>query len=233
MQVGQVIITSSGSGKSTNRLTARTENIDDALTQQLCVLCPSRNSLEYGQRESIGYAAVGEGQFGFYRSVAGPIDSQMQRQILSYVVVLSRYQFQRFDYHAPDVVHCLRTGGHLGLKSDPEPLLPMVELPDRFMTGMLGIRTSKLDTEKVQNGLSIHNQIGLLGVQRPLDLIGALFNETPIEQRADISFAIGRRANDNASFRMYVLHQHDNDLSREFAQAQIRPWSLGGVPAKA
>ncbi|MEL7497478.1 MAG: hypothetical protein AAFN77_07700 [Planctomycetota bacterium] len=230
MQAAQLVLSSSGSGESSNQLVARSESVTDELAQHLANIVPSRNSLEYGQRESICYSSVtvprlGE-RFAFVRSVVGPIDAQLQRQIISYAVVLERRQFQKFDFHAPNVIHCLRSSGGLILMNDPPPILPAVDLPDRFMRGLLGSRTSQDQCEKVSGGLTLHEQVGVLGAKRPLDLAAAIFNSIAIEERSALCFSVNRRANDASVFRMYVLSKDDKDLSREFAQQQIRPISL-------
>lgn len=225
MQVEQLIITSTGNGDSANRLIARSSGVDDQLTNQLCKLCPSRNSFEYGQRESTSFTQV-DGRFVFIRSLVSTIDEQLQRQIISYVVVLERHQFHKFDFHAPNVIYCLRSGGQMLFRSHKNPLLPKIDLPDRFMQGLLGSWTSCDDIEKVQSGLSIHEQIAVLGVKWPLDLVAAVYNAAELEQRATMSFSVGRRANDSVRFRIYVHHKHDADMSKEFARQQIRPWSL-------
>lgn len=225
MQVEQLIITSTGSGESSNRLVARSSRVDDKLIDQLCRLCPSRNSLEYGQRESTAFMPL-DNRFVFIRSMVSPVDEQLQRQIINYAVILEKRDFQKFEFHAPNVIYCLRSGGQMRFRSHENPMLPTIDLPDRFMQGLLGSWTSVEDTEKVQSGLSIHEQIAVLGSKWPLDLIAAAFNACDLEQRATMSFAVGRRANDSARFRIYVHHKYDADLSKEFAQQQIRPWSL-------
>lgn len=227
MEVEQLALSSTPNDEC--ELVARTPDLDEQTIQMIARWVPKRNSLEFGQRQSLSFFEVPGGRhksFAFVRSVGGPLDTQKQRQIVSYVVLLDEFQFRRFDYHAPNVFHCLRSAGHLTLETKPMAILRKIELPERFRLNLLGGRTKKENIATVQSALAMHDQVASTGVNDPLDLVASVFNQSEVEDRKTLSFSIARRANDESTFRLFVHYKSDADLKREFIQQQIRPLVL-------
>ena len=233
MQVQQLKLSSAING-DTIQLSAKSSDADERIALLVAEKLPGRNSLEFQQRESISFFPIvhhNQPMFAFARSYCGPVDSQNQRKMISNVALLTEAQFQKFEFHAPNVIYCLRTSGQFTLSTDDSAILPTLELPDRYSLQIIGQRTPREFQEQVVSSLNVHEQVGVLGVDAPFDLVASVFNEQSPHDRAELSFATSRRANGTAKFRLLVHKQIDPDLKREFIQQQIRPITPGVVTA--
>lgn len=236
MKLGQVIYSSRGN--SASQLVARSQKIDDRLAGAIAEYCPLRNSLEYKQRTTSCFFELPQDRFVVMRSVVGPASDSMERQIITNAVVLERYQLGRLNHDATAVLHLLRTQGHLILQVDPSPILPDVEIPDRCIDGQLASQVLTSDIERVTKVLPNQQYVGLQGVKHPMSLLSAVIQAAETEaQRTELTFCIGRRANDVASerkaFRIYVHYAIDQDLSRELVASEIRPIEMRPERANA
>lgn len=224
MELRQVLISTHGTTPETpNLLVARSEGVSDTLCEQLLQWSPRRNGLEYGQRQAIGFFALDSNHFAIMRSVVGPMDSQMQRQVVSSVVLINPSDLARFYNNGGLLLHYLRSAGHLILPHDPPPLLPEIKLGNRSLPALMQFNSLDLELEQAAKATRLHRSVALLGMPKPAHFAGALIQRFPIADRAEMSFSIGMRASDSRPYRVYLFHDHDPEHARELASRQIRP----------
>ena len=234
MELRQVLISTHGTTPETpNLLVARSEGVTDSLCEQLLRWSPGRNGLEYGQRQAIGFFAVESNCFAIMRSVVGPIDAQMQRQVVSSVVLINPSDLARFYNNGGLLLHYLRSAGHLILPHDPPPVLRRIELGNRPLPALMEFPSLDLESGQAAKAIRLHRSVALLGIPKPAHFVGALIQRFPIADRAELSFSIGMRASDTRPYRIYLFHDYDPEHARELAGRQIRPLARHDLQCKA
>ena len=122
----------------------------------------------------------------------------------------------------------MQTSGYLTIPLNRSELLPELRLPvpTCFDWNLNSPSLTALALETVKRALDIHHQVALTGVIQMANTLSQLFDNTPPEQRLNLSFSSGIQANPSNQFALQLFHDSDPEQSQTLSRYGRRIISL-------
>jgi hypothetical protein len=227
MNLPQAIVVATGATSSKRtRVVANSPGIDEKVLAVLPRWSPFRSAMMAGHKTAVFYTPINDRQSIVGRSYAGAYDKKGDRPLVSSIVVVQNAQLKTFHNNAVLLLNALVSSGCLILDTNPPKVLPAIEMPSAAVNYFTAGRSS-IDAQRVLSALELHNRIALMDVAKPLDSLGRLLNQIPLETRSRLSFSIGRRITDSAPFDISFYPNGDESFDQELAQREIFPVQCG------